>query len=118
MYDENVHTDELLDFYVPPCDHFKITESVTKVNSIVIDGIVSFDDSDGAPEEYTLEARWILVKGGALRAGSADKPFSRKLNIVITGGKELDFFVIDNSIEPANKAIGVTGDLELYGNAP
>lgn len=97
---------------------FTIKDAVTEVNSIVIDGIVTFDDSDTAPSEYTLRARWIWIKSGALRAGSAEKPFSKKLNIEITGGKDFDFFVIDNNVEPANKAIGVTGDLELYGNAP
>jgi hypothetical protein len=84
---------------------------LTEVNSLVIDGTVYFEDSDTGPDEYVLKAKWIWIKGGVLRAGSADKPFSKKIKIILTGGKESEFFVIDDFVEPANKSIGVTGSL-------
>lgn len=33
----------------------------------------------------------------------------------MTGGKEHDFIVIDDFVEPGNKEIAVTGNLEFYG---
>ena len=99
-----------------PCEWtVKYDLASASFNSITIDGMVRFDETLPA---IKLLVSYIFVRGGKLAAGLADVPFNNKLEIILTGGMNADYVSIDEYTNPGNKAIVVTGRVELYGVAP
>ena len=99
-----------------PCEWtIKLNLPAVEVHSLKIDGTLRFDDTIDA---ITLKSSYIWVRGGKLVAGLPDAPFPGKINIILTGGFSAEFLVLDDFASPNNKAIVVTGKLELYGLAP
>ena len=64
----------------------------------------------------TLKAQSIWVRGG-LYAGNrtANEINANKINIILTGGRQAPGIVLPDSHDVGNKAIIVTGTLDLYG---
>jgi len=64
--------------------------------------------------ELTIYAENIWV-AGKLWAGSAEERYEGKANIVMTGDRDTPSLVLGSQLDVSNKAIGVTGIMNLYG---
>jgi len=53
-----------------------------------------------------------------LIAGKNGKPFPGEIEIILVGDRGDEMFTLDDVLEPTNKAMTVTGELELHGKAP
>ena len=61
-----------------------------------------------------MEGKYIWVKKGTIKIGSATLPYSQNANIILHGTRDDFQMVIDKSAS-GNKMLAVTGGLELYG---
>ena len=64
-----------------------------------------------------IQAKNIWIKGGSLKAGKVDQPFTHKLTISISGNKDDLGFTVNPELT-GNKMIVNTGRLELFGSPP
>jgi hypothetical protein len=64
-----------------------------------------------------ITANSIQIRAGSITAGSPTSPFLHNFTIQINGQKSDNGFYIDPNIA-GNKYMVVTGQLNLYGNAP
>jgi len=65
-----------------------------------------------------LKSKSIYVKGGVLKAGEADAPYTQKITIEIHGERTNPTVLVDDYVEGGNKNLIVTGQLSLYGVTP
>ena len=77
------------------------------LNYLHINGILRFDETR---EASVLQAHYIWVSQGILRAGSDTTPFTSKIDIILHGEKEDDYLVVDPNAS-GNKMLAVTGGL-------
>jgi hypothetical protein len=73
---------------------------------VEINGILIFDRT----RDNKFEAHYIWVKQGIIRIGAADSPFTKNANIILHGGKNDSYLVIDPDAS-GNKMLAVTGGL-------
>lgn len=60
----------------------------------------------------------IWVRSGKMMAGTADKPFTSKINIILDGVKDDQYLLVSNDVDAGNKVIAVSNGLELFGVVP
>ena len=86
-----------------------------RFGTLIIDGILTIDPS---VPNVTIEANNIWLRGGELKAGSEDTPYSNNLTIKLYGTTTGKYIVIDEYSDASTKSIFVTGKLKLFGVPP
>lgn len=84
-------------------------------NSLTIVGTLKFDKSKAHTK---LRSKSIYVKGGVLKAGELDTPYTQKITIEIHGERTNPTTLVDDYVDGGNKNLIVTGEMSLYGVAP
>lgn len=83
--------------------------------SLTIVGTLMFDK---AQSHTKLKSKSIYVKGGVLKAGEANAPFTQKITIEIHGERTNPTVLVDDHVDGGNKNLIVTGTMSLYGATP
>ncbi len=78
-----------------------------------VNGDIIIQDS----QNINITAENIWIKGGSIKAGNAQTPFTHNLTFQLNGDKNLSGITISPDLV-GNKLFVVTGRLELYGVAP
>lgn len=76
------------------------------LNYVEINGILIFDKL----RNNTFQANYIWVKQGIIRIGDESSPFPNLANIILHGGKNSSYLVVDPDAS-GNKMLAVTGGL-------
>lgn len=76
------------------------------LNYVEVNGILNFDRN----RDNIFQAKYIWVKQGVVKIGSSTAPFTRSVNIILHGGKNDSYLVLDPSAS-GNKMLAVTGGL-------
>ena len=77
------------------------------LNYIELNGILSFKPDKASS---TLQAKYIWVNLGVLKAGTQEAPFTGQIDIILHGEKDDNYLVIDPQAS-GNKMLAVTGGL-------
>lgn len=93
--------------HVPEGQYLLVDESTPILNLIAIEGSVLFEDK----KDLTLDAHYIMIRGGSMTIGTPEKRHLKKLNITLHGKKS------DRHLPGmGNKLIGVVdGHLDIHG---
>jgi plastocyanin len=82
------------------------------VEKLDIKGRLKFKDS----HDIVLNATWIIIVGhGSLEVGEEASPFSHQATINLKGNRRTPDFAVSRSMILGSKAIGVFGELRLFG---
>lgn len=73
---------------------------------MTIDGDVIIEDLN----DRNIHCKFIWIRAGSLKAGSASSPFTHKINITLYGNRNDSGYVIDDSLV-GNKLFVITGKL-------
>ncbi|KAL4228989.1 Fibrocystin-L [Mactra antiquata] len=87
--------------------------SINKLGTLLLEGVLEFLDTPGAV--YTIEADFIIIKGGRLIIGWPEDPFDGLATITLRGNHSSDYFDPGTGPTLGSKAIGVFGGLDLFG---
>jgi hypothetical protein len=102
--------------WIPSSYTVLLDVSPPPLHRLIVEGTLVFNRSD-----LRLDAVMIEVRGGTLRIGSADAPFTQHAVITLLGDRSTPWVVEGKrpvTFEPLQlgaKALVVTGKLELYG---
>ena len=91
--------------------HVMIDIPIPRLAGITIDGILELLDE----LNHTIEADYILINGGRLIAGSPENPFRNMATFVLHGNQRSPEVLLPPRGVLGAKAIGVFGQLALYG---
>lgn len=79
--------------YVPPGKTLLVdVAEVPQLASIVVEGMLIFQDFDDAGREKTFDSGFIMVRDGVLQIGTEEVPYQSKLTITLHGSRESETF--------------------------
>jgi hypothetical protein len=84
--------------------------SPPKLKSLTIQGTLYFGDAD-----LVLQAEYIFLQNGTLEAGTPEKPFTKKAQIILHGTRSTFPLLINNEIDLGAKVLANFGQLNLHG---
>jgi hypothetical protein len=86
--------------------------SINKIGILLIEGVLEFADHPSAL--YTIEADFIIIKGGRLIIGWPDDPFNGVASIILRGNHSSPFYNAGVGPTVGSKAIGKKSNLRLF----
>ncbi|XP_052805044.1 fibrocystin-L-like isoform X2 [Mya arenaria] len=87
--------------------------SISKLGTLLLEGVLEFYNDPGAV--YSIEADFIIIRGGRLIIGWPDEPFNGLATITLRGNHSSPYFIAGDGPTIGSKAIGVFGGLDLFG---
>ena len=92
--------------YIPPGQNVLLDVSTSILNAVLIEGNLIFDDKD-----LTFDAYYVVVRGGSVKVGTWEKPFTKKAVITMHGTLWTRFLP-----EFGNKGFGAhKGTIDIHG---
>ena len=88
-----------------------LDEDTPIIDYLEINGNLTFDPT----KDIRLNAKRIFIRDGIMISGSAESPTTFKHEIHLHGEKEDSHLIFDGTLAAGNKALSVTGQLDLYG---